>query len=380
VIAVEQLQRMDRATTRRVGKSDGRRIGPSPRPVVAGDRPKVTLLDAAAAGIEHRRGRLVDRDLARGQDELAHAKIERLELSGGIPDPKRQDRSLDVDALAHQHLGLPVERQMPRILGDQYRGHHGFSRQPALDQSFRRRRLDNRLVAGAAGIFGTVRHDRPVLRRDHIEPLRSLFADHMHRRPAARTGFVLGLDRYMNLRQMGRKRAAFGPAFIGSNPGRLLVLPVGDSFAGRDCLLDVLKRQSELVRVELLGTGTKVHAPQLLQEMLKPVILRPHFVPLCDGGIPVRDRSIPLRDGGVALGGHHRKPRLQHLDFDGKLIRTHAEKGIRFARDGDKKIGIPVRFVAGFTMPLPVPVCPGREGATSRARRQARRPATLKAA
>ena len=58
--------------------------------------------------------------------------------------------------------------------------------------------------------------------------------------------------------------------------------------------------------------------------MLKSIILRPHFIPLRDGG-------IPLRDGGVALGDHRRKPRLQHGDFDGDLIRTHAEEGIRFA-------------------------------------------------
>jgi len=32
--------------------------------VVAGDRPEVSLLGAAAAGIEHRRYRLVDCDLA----------------------------------------------------------------------------------------------------------------------------------------------------------------------------------------------------------------------------------------------------------------------------------------------------------------------------
>jgi hypothetical protein len=58
--------------------------------------------------------------------------------------------------------------------------------------------------------------------------------------------------------------------------------------------------------------------------MLKPVILQPHFIPLRDGG-------IPLRDDGVALGDHHRKPRLQHRDFDGNLIRAHAKKLDRFA-------------------------------------------------
>ena len=104
-IAVEQLQRVDRAAAGRVGVGDGRRIGPAPGPIVASDRPEVAFLGAAAAGIEHRRLGLVDRDLARGQNEFAQPKIERLELGRRIADPERQDRALDVDALGGQHLG-----------------------------------------------------------------------------------------------------------------------------------------------------------------------------------------------------------------------------------------------------------------------------------
>jgi len=63
-ITIEQLERMNRTATRRVAVGDGRRIGPAPWPVVAGDRPEVSLLGAATAGIEYRRYRLVDRDLA----------------------------------------------------------------------------------------------------------------------------------------------------------------------------------------------------------------------------------------------------------------------------------------------------------------------------
>ena len=66
-IALEQLQRVDRAAARRIGVGDGRRISPAPRPIVAGDRPEVALLGAATAGIEHRRHRLVDRDLAESE-------------------------------------------------------------------------------------------------------------------------------------------------------------------------------------------------------------------------------------------------------------------------------------------------------------------------
>ena len=119
-IAIEQLERVDRAATGSVAVGDRRRIGPAPGPVVAGDGPEVSLLGAAAAGIEHRRHRLVDRDLAGGQNELAQPKIERLELGGRIAHPERQDRALDVEALGEQHLGLPIERQMPGVFGDQH--------------------------------------------------------------------------------------------------------------------------------------------------------------------------------------------------------------------------------------------------------------------
>ncbi len=101
---------MDRAASRSVGVGDSRRIGPAPGPVVTGDGPEVSFLGAAAARIEHRRHGLIDRDLARGQDELAQPSMKRLELGGRIADPERQDRAFDVEALSEQHLGLPIER------------------------------------------------------------------------------------------------------------------------------------------------------------------------------------------------------------------------------------------------------------------------------
>ena len=83
---------------------------------------------------------------------------------------------------ARQHLRLPIERQVPGVFGDQHRGDHRLGRQPALDQPLGRRRLHHRLLAGPAGIFGAVRHDHPELRRDHVEPLGGVLADHMHGR------------------------------------------------------------------------------------------------------------------------------------------------------------------------------------------------------
>src|SRR5262245_168760 len=68
---------------------DGRRVSSTPRSVVPGNGPEVSLLGTAAARVEHRRYRLIDRDLARGQNELAQPEIERLELGGRIAHPER---------------------------------------------------------------------------------------------------------------------------------------------------------------------------------------------------------------------------------------------------------------------------------------------------
>src|ERR1700692_3923714 len=70
-ITIEELEPMDCAAPGRVAVGDSRRIGPAPGPVVAGNGPEIPLLGAAAAGVEHRRHRLIDRNLAGGQDELA---------------------------------------------------------------------------------------------------------------------------------------------------------------------------------------------------------------------------------------------------------------------------------------------------------------------
>jgi len=84
-------------------------------------------------------------------------------------------------------------------MGDQLLG-----RQAALDQPRRRhgsspwaegpRRLDHPLLALAAGVFRPAGDDDLVLRRDHVEPLRAVFADRSHRLAATGTSSVRGLD------------------------------------------------------------------------------------------------------------------------------------------------------------------------------------------
>ena len=160
---------MDRPATGCIGKGDSGRVRSAPWPIIAGDRPEIALLDPTTARIEHRRLRLVDRDLGRGQDEFAKAVIDRPEFRSRVADPERQRRALDVEALSGQHLGLTIERQMPGVLGHKHGGDHRLGRQAALDQPLGRRRLNHRLLAGAAGILWAARHQHPELRRDHVQ-------------------------------------------------------------------------------------------------------------------------------------------------------------------------------------------------------------------
>jgi len=97
-----------------------------------------------------------------------------------------------------------------------------------------------------------MRHDQAELRRDHVEPLRGLLADHMHRRPAARAVGVVGLDRHIHARQMSGERATIGAALLGVRASGHRVLLVVVSLLCRNDLLDILQRQTQLIGIELL--------------------------------------------------------------------------------------------------------------------------------
>src|SRR5690606_26642763 len=59
VKALEDLLAVDAAAPRRIVEHHAGRIGPAPRPIVAGQRPEIARLGAASSGIEHRCRRLV---------------------------------------------------------------------------------------------------------------------------------------------------------------------------------------------------------------------------------------------------------------------------------------------------------------------------------
>ena len=64
---------------------------------------------------------------------------------------------------------------------------------------------------------------------------------------------------------------------------------------GGNRLLDILKRQMQLVRIELLRATAKLRALQLAQQMLQAIILRLQVIALCQGGVPLRARLCQER-------------------------------------------------------------------------------------
>jgi hypothetical protein len=59
------------------------------------------------------------------------ALMQRTQMEGGMPNPVRQSRSIESDALAGIDLGLPIQRQMIGIFGYRSLGDGCFRRQSA---------------------------------------------------------------------------------------------------------------------------------------------------------------------------------------------------------------------------------------------------------
>jgi hypothetical protein len=163
---------------------------------------------------------------------------------------------------------------MVGITGHQHMRHQRLGRNAAFNQARRCRRLHHCTGAAPAGELRSLCHDDPELRRDHVQPLGSVLANHHHRRPAARARGVLGRQRHLNPRQVRRERATTGPPLGGIVPTqrRVLLLGLGILFGNR--LLKCFQTQLQLFLRQPLGAGAEVHARQLQQQVTQPVILR----------------------------------------------------------------------------------------------------------
>ena len=156
---------------------------------------------------------------------------------------------------------------MVGIFGDDDMSNQPLGRQAALDQPSRRRSLHHCCLASAAGVFRPAGDDHLVLRRDDVEPLRAVFADHMHRPAAARAGGVFRLDNDLDPRQMLRQRAASGAPLLRASLAQprigLLLFGLGRG----DSLFELFQRQVELVRIELFRAPAELHPLQLAKQV-----------------------------------------------------------------------------------------------------------------
>ena len=97
------------------------------------------------------------------------------ERESRAPNPIRQRRAIERDALPGVDLRLAIERQVVGIFGDQHMRDQRLGRNAVLDQPLRRRGLYH--LPAIASIFGTPRHNHLELRRDHVEPFGDVFAN-----------------------------------------------------------------------------------------------------------------------------------------------------------------------------------------------------------
>ena len=166
-----------------------------------------------------------------------------------------------------------------------------------------------------------MRHDRPELRRDDIEPLGGFLADHVHGRAAAGQDVSSGSIVTCTRGRWAGRAPRLARRFSAASASALLILLVVGGLDRGDGLLDILERQGELVRVELLGPTAELHALQLTQEMLQ--------------AIDLRQRLVARRTRLVALGERGREPRLQLGDS-----RSAADSRSR-SRPGENQICAP---------------------------------------
>jgi hypothetical protein len=149
-----------------------------------------------------------------------------------------------------------------------------------------------------------------VLRRDDVEPLRAVFADHMHRPAAARAGGVFRLDDDLDPRQTLRQRAASGAPLLraGLAQRRIGLLLFGLDLG--DGLFEIFQSQVELVGIELFRTPTELHPLQLANQVAQSVVLvgePPVFGPLSLALGPCRQHQGAQRGNvvGKSVGCRH---------------------------------------------------------------------------
>ena len=196
----------------------GRRCRALPGSVVHGVRPELALAGSPSSLFEHRQRSFIAEHAREAVDRLQLQVIQPFEPPRGAIDPVHQRRTVEVDAVASKHLGLPVERHVPRELGDHHPGDQRGRGHAGLDQPRRCGRLHHRALAGAAAVFRPHGAQHAQDCRYDVERLVHTFADAMHLAGAARAGGAVGLDHLLAAGQVLGQAADVAPRRFARRP------------------------------------------------------------------------------------------------------------------------------------------------------------------
>ena len=204
--------------------------------------------------------------------------MQRRQPPAGPADPIAQRGTIQRHALTGEDLRLAIQREMISEFVYQHMRQQRLGGHAAIDWTFGRQRLHDRLLAGPAAIPRPADHLDPELGRNVVQHFDPILADRVQRAPATGTCLVFDIDHYLDPRQMRRQRAAvalrrFATAQTGFgiwrslrwchrrlHPGRLL---------GQG-LFQILKPMLQSLIVQPFGAAAKPVALQAGDHQLQP--------------------------------------------------------------------------------------------------------------
>lgn len=266
-----------------------RRIGAGPRPIVPGIDPQPTGPGPTPSRIEHRDRRVVGEQLLRSEHVLGQPGSQRLQPPGSASYPVGQGRTIELHALAGEHLRLPIEGKMVAVLADQDLGQQAGGRQPLGDGPLRRRYLMD-AATGPATILRPADPDDAQAGRHPVQHLAHRLAGIMQDPATARAGLRLEVEvdllALQMLGQTGSLRSIPCNGHLGTGHGRQQLLD--PAYIGTD----VFQTQLQLVAIQPLGPSAELQALQLLHDQPQPLDLGLGFGEGSPFARPIR-RKIP---------------------------------------------------------------------------------------
>jgi hypothetical protein len=163
--------------------------------------PELIDADFAIAAANHGHPGFVDVDAVVTMDCPQLQIVETSQPPGRTLQPARQRRSINLQAMPCQHLGLAINRKVPGKALRHDPGDQRGCRHSAFDHPARRRCLDDAALAGPASILGTDGRNHAQDGRHDVEGLAHVLTDLVH---AAFTADALGAVRFDDVNDPGQ--------------------------------------------------------------------------------------------------------------------------------------------------------------------------------